>query len=516
MLSYDQEKINYLGETQVRGRKIKFGIKSKDRARHMYVVGQTGTGKSTFLENMLIQDINNGEGAIFMDPHGQSVQNILNYITPERADDVIYFSPDDIDYPIGLNIMEDIGFDKRHLVVSSLMSSFKRIWGEQSWSDRMEYILTNTLLALLEYPGTTLLDVNRMYSSKEFRKEVIDNIKDPQIKQYWVNDFARYPPNYIQEATPAISNKIGQFISNPIIRNIVGQPESSFDFRKIMDEGKILLINLSKGTIGDTNTSLLGVLFATKIYLAALSRADMTRDELEKALPSNYYVDEFQSFASGAFSSILSEARKYKLQLVMAHQYLDQLEEDVRNAVFGNVGTLISFRVGAFDSAILEKPFSPEFSANDLVNLPKYHMYVRLNIDSEMSSPFSAKALNLPLLTHKSLRDKIITATRNQYSNTRRDVEKRVEDYLLKDLVNLDTKQKGKSMVTRTKEKPSNLPSTELNPKLIENSSESLKNKPKLLKESVSEESPKMINESVDIKNLIDSIVKNKEKEDDI
>ena len=247
---FDPERVVYLGDVEKRGETINFGIKEKDRSRHTYVIGQTGTGKSTLLEIMAIQDINNGEGLIFMDPHGQSVENILQYIPEDRLKDVIYFAPHLTDNPIGLNIMEDIGYDRRHLVVSSLIAAFHKLWGEGSWSDRMEYILTNTLLALLEYPDTTLLDIGRMYSNKPFRNKVVDNVKDPQVKKYWKENFQNYTERYTQEATPAIENKIGQFTSNPLIRNIIGQKKSAFNFREIMDNKKILLVNLAKGQIG--------------------------------------------------------------------------------------------------------------------------------------------------------------------------------------------------------------------------------------------------------------------------
>ena len=366
-MAYDPERIVNIGELEKRGKTVRFGIKEKDRSRHIYVIGQTGTGKSTLLEMLAMQDIRNGTGLIFMDPHGQSVEALLNYVTREHLDKIIYFAPHHQERPIGLNIMEDIGYDKRHLVVSSLMASFEKIWGAGTWSDRMAYILQNTLLALIEYPGTTLLDVGRMYTSKDFREKVVANLKDPQVRKYWVEEFANYTERYAQEATPSIQNKLGQFTSNPLMRNIIGQKDSAFNFREIMDEGKILLVNLSKGQIGENNARMLGVLFTTKIYLSALSRSDMSKAELEVANPCNFFVDEFQSFANSSFSDILSEARKYKLNLVMAHQYLGQLYTDdtgggdaIRDAVFGNVGTFVSFRVGPVDAEIISKQFAPE------------------------------------------------------------------------------------------------------------------------------------------------------------
>jgi hypothetical protein len=275
------ERVTYFAATDSRGKRVPFGIKAKDRSKHMYVIGKTGMGKSTMLENMAIQDLRNGEGLAFIDPHGGTADKLIDYIPENRIKDVVYFAPFDLDNPIAFNVMEDVGYDKRHLVVSGLMATFKKIWVD-AWSARMEYILTNTLLALLEYPGATLLGVNRMYTDKNYRKLVVENIKDPVVKDFWVKEFATYTDRYTQEATPAIQNKIGQFTGNPLIRNIIGQPTSSFDIRKMMDERKILIINLSKGQVGDTNTQLLGSMLTTRIFLAAMSRADLSASELAK------------------------------------------------------------------------------------------------------------------------------------------------------------------------------------------------------------------------------------------
>ena len=270
---YDDSIVTYFAETDSRNKRVKFGIKAKDRTKHVYVIGKTGMGKSTVLENMAVQDIQNGEGMAFIDPHGKTADLLLDYIPEHRKKDVVYFAPFDLDYPISFNVLEQVDPDKRHLVVSGLMSTFKKIW-QDAWSARMEYILTNTLLALLEYPGATLLGVNRMYSDKEFRKDVVAHITDPTVKAFWTEEFAKYTDKFAAEATPAIQNKIGQFTSNALIRNMIGQPKSSFDLRKIMDEKKILIINLSKGRVGEQNANLLGGMLITKIYLAAMSRAD--------------------------------------------------------------------------------------------------------------------------------------------------------------------------------------------------------------------------------------------------
>ena len=289
-MNYDPEKITYFAETDSRNKRVKFGIKAKDRQRHMYVIGKTGMGKSTLLENMAIQDIQNGEGIAFVDPHGKSADMLLDYVPAERIKDVVYFAPFDTDYPISFNIMEDVGADKRHLVVNGLMATFEKIWVD-AWSARMAYILQNTLLALLEYPGSTLLGVNRMLVDKDYRNTIVNNVTDPSVKSFWVDEFAKYTDRYTQEATPAIQNKVGQFASNPLIRNIIGQSKSTFDLRELMDQKKIVIVNLSKGKVGEGNAKLLGSMFITKIYLAAMSRADVTDATLQQ-LPNFYlYVD---------------------------------------------------------------------------------------------------------------------------------------------------------------------------------------------------------------------------------
>lgn len=424
-MSFDPEKITFFAKTDARGKQVPFGIKAKDRQRHMYVVGKTGMGKSTLLENMAAQDIQNGEGMAFIDPHGSAAETLLEYVPEHRINDVIYFAPFDLANPISFNVMEDVGPDKRHLVVSGLMSTFKKIWVD-AWSARMEYILTNALLALIEYPDTTLLSVNRLFSDKAYRTQVIDYIKDPAVKAFWTEEFANYTDRFAAEALPAIQNKIGQFTGNPLIRNIIGQPHSSFDIRKIMDEKKILIMNLSKGLVGETNANLLGSMLTTRIYLGAMSRADLPVAQM-KTMPNFYfYVDEFQSFANATFANILSEARKYHLNLIIAHQYIEQMEEDVRNAVFGNVGTTIAFRVGPFDAEVLETVFSPRFLATDLVNLGFAQIYLTLMIDGIGSQPFSAITLPPVERPHVSCKDMVIAASRKNYTKTREEVERLV------------------------------------------------------------------------------------------
>ncbi len=418
------ERITYFAVTDSRGKRTPFGIKAKDRSRHVYVIGKTGMGKSTLLENMAIQDIMNGEGLAFIDPHGGTAEKLLDYIPAERVKDVLYFAPFDTDYPVAFNVMEDVGPARRHFVASGLMSAFKKVWGPDTWSARMEYILTNTLLALLEYPDTTLLAVNRMLSDKPYRDRVVANISDPSVKAFWVNEFAKYTERFAAEATPAIQNKVGQYSSNPLIRNIIGQSKSSFDLRKLMDEKKIIIMNLSKGLVGETNTALLGSMLTTRIYLAAMSRAD-TSAATQAKLPSLYfYVDEFQSFANASFADILAEARKYRLSLTIAHQYVEQMEEEVRDAVFGNVGTTIAFRVGPLDAELLEKVFAPKFTAEDIVNLGLRQIYLSLMIDGVGSPPFSAVTLPPIEAPTRSFKQEILAMSRQQFARPRADVER--------------------------------------------------------------------------------------------
>lgn len=424
---FDPEKITFFAKTDARGKEVSFGIKAKDRQRHMYVVGKTGMGKSTLLENMAVQDIQNGEGMAFIDPHGSAAETLLEYIPEHRVNDVIYFAPFDLEHPISFNVMEDVGPDKRHLVVSGLMSTFKKIWVD-AWSARMEYILTNALLALIEYPDTTLLSVNRLFSDKLYRNQVVDYIKDPAVKAFWTEEFAAYTDRFAAEALPAIQNKIGQFTGNPLIRNIIGQPHSSFDIREIMDNKKILIMNLSKGLVGETNANLLGSMLTTRIYLAAMSRADLPV-AIMKTMPNFYfYVDEFQSFANATFANILSEARKYHLNLIIAHQYIEQMEEEVRDAVFGNVGTTISFRVGPFDAETLETVFTPKFLATDLVNLGFAQIYLTLMIDGIGSQPFSAVTLPPIEPPRISCKNMVIASSRRNFTRPRAEIEKIVDD----------------------------------------------------------------------------------------
>ena len=416
------EEINFFARTTFRNIKKKFGIKTDDRRRHMYIIGKTGMGKTAMMENMAIQDIQNGKGVAFVDPHGEAAEKLLDFVPPERINDVVYFNPADLEYPIAFNVMEKVDTAHRHLVAGGLMGVFKKIWPDV-WSSRMEYILNNCILALLEYPGSTLLGINRMLVDPVFREKVVSKITDPVVKAFWVQEFARYTQRYEVEATAAIQNKVGQFISAPLIRNIIGQTKSTIDMRKVMDKQKILILNLSKGKIGEDASHLLGALLITKIQLAAMRRVTIPEEQRKDFY---LYVDEFQNFATESFVNILSEARKYRLCLIIGHQYIAQMEEKVRDAVFGNVGTIVSFRVGAEDAEYLEKEFTPEFSAEDLVNLAKYNIYIKLMIDGIAGRPFSAQTLPPFEKPKKSNKEKIIKVSRERYGTLRRIVEAKI------------------------------------------------------------------------------------------
>ena len=422
--------ITYFGKTNFRNSEDVFGIKRKDRRQHMYVLGKSGTGKSVLLSNLIIQNIQNGEGVCVVDPHGELVEEILHLIPDYRVKDVIYFNPADTDFHIGFNVIQLDDPKYKHLVASGLMGIFTKIWAN-AWSSRMEYILNNAILALLDTPGTTLLGIPRLLVDKDYRQMIIGNLKDPVVKAFWVHEYEQWRDQFRNEAIAPIQNKVGQFLSTSIIRNVVGQPKSTIDIFKIMNEGKIFLVNVSKGRIGEDNSALLGGMIITKIQLAAMERVRIPEEDRKDFY---LYVDEFQNFATDSFANILSEARKYRLNLTVAHQYTAQLENKdgskVRDAVFGNVGTMIIFRVGADDADFLEKEFEPEFTAQDLVNLPNFHIYLKLMIDGITSRPFSAMTLPpIKIDLSKGVKEKIIESSRKLYTRSREDVENEISKW---------------------------------------------------------------------------------------
>jgi hypothetical protein len=423
-LDYNHEhenEITLFAETNFRNARRRFGIKTDDRRRHMYIIGKTGMGKTTLMENMVLSDILAGHGVCYIDPHGDTAEKLLDYVPSHRINDVVYFNPADFSHPVGFNILESVEDDKKHLVRDGLMGVFKKIWPDV-WSARMEYILQNTVQALLDYPGATLLGINRMLVDAEYRKRVVASIKDPVVKTFWVAEFSSWSEKYATEAIAPVQNKVGQFLSASIVRNIVAQVKSTIDLRTIMDQGKILIVNLSKGRIGEDNMRLLGGMLITKLQMAAMERVDIPEAERRDFY---LFVDEFQNFANESFASILSEARKYRLCLTVAHQYIMQLDEKVAAAIFGNVGTLISFRVGGEDATFMEKEFMPTYLPEDLLNLTKFQVYLKLMVDGVATSPFSANTLS-PIAKRTGSTEKVIAVSRERYASPRNLIEEKV------------------------------------------------------------------------------------------
>lgn len=429
-ISQSDKDVIYFGRTDFRNTDRLFGIKRNDRRQHTYVIGKTGSGKSAMLHNMIVQDIVNGEGVCVVDPHGELVESILEKIPEERLRDVVYFNPADSDFHMGFNVLEVTDPKYKNLVASGLMGIFTKIWAGV-WSARMEYILSNAILALLDTPGSTLLGINRMLVDKDYRQKIIDNLKDPMVRTFWVHEYEQWKEQFRLEAIAPIQNKVGQFLSTAVIRNIVGQSKSTINLFDIMNQGKIFLVNVSKGRIGEDNSALLGGMLITKLQLAAMERVRILEEE---RVDFYLYVDEFQNFATDSFANILSEARKYRLNLILAHQYIGQLETDVstkvRDAVFGNVGTMIIFRVGAADAEFLEKEFEPEFLIQDIVNLPNYHIYLKLMVNGVSSRPFSARTLPpFKVSIEPGIVRRIIDESRKRYARPRWAVEEEISDW---------------------------------------------------------------------------------------
>lgn len=418
-----EKEVVYFARTNFRNQDRLFGFKRKDRRQHTYIVGKTGTGKTTLIKNMVIQDIVNGSGVCVIDPHGEFVEELLEKIPVERKDDVIYFNPADPDFFIGFNPLELPDPKYKHLVASGLMGIFTKIWAN-TWSARMEYILNNAILALLDTPNSTLLGITRILVDKDFRQQIVSNIKDPVVKAFWVNEYEQWRDQFRNEAIAPIQNKVGQFLSTAMIRNVVGQAKSTINIFDILNTSKIFLVNVSKGRIGEDNSALLGAMMITQLQLSAMERIRIPEEE---RLDFYLYVDEFQNFATDSFAGILSEARKYRLNLTIAHQYTAQLTTDtstkVRDAVFGNVGTMIVFRVGAADAEFLEKEFEPEFTPPDMVALPNHQIYLKLMVDGVTSRPFSATTLP-PFKVHSSSPEEIVESSRARYGRPREVVEK--------------------------------------------------------------------------------------------
>lgn len=421
------ENISAFGLTNFRGINHQFGMLRYDRSRHVYIIGQTGAGKSGLLELFALSDIFHNQGYAIIDPHGDFAINNMRFIPGSRLQDVVYFNPADTAYPLGFNPLEVTNPAQKTNISSEVIGVLKRMFGE-SWGPRLEYILRYTILALLDRPSTTMLDITRMLTDKKFRKETLAYCQDTVVLQFWNIEFASWTDKFQAEAIAPVLNKVGAFTANPVIRNIIGQPKSTFNIRQIMDEGKILVVNLSKGLIGEDNASILGAFLVTKIQLAAMSRSDIA--DIRDRRPFYLYVDEFQNFATDSFATILSEARKYGLNLTVANQYISQMSETVRDAVFGNVGTMISFRVSADDAPILSKQFEPQFESQDLLQMHNRHFIINMVINGEKAPAFSATTLTLPPQQTDNT-GRIIENTRRLYSRSRTEVEQEISALIM-------------------------------------------------------------------------------------
>jgi hypothetical protein len=415
--------------THYGGEERLFGITPQDARHHLYVIGKTGSGKTTLLRNLLIQHACAGRGFALIDPHGDLAEEILQHIPMHRADDLVYFNPADLEYPIGVNLIGQVPPDDRHLVASGIVSALKSIWGELSWGPRMEYILYNAVAALLDCENTTLLGLPRLLTDPAYREWVVRQVKDPVIRAFWVTEFAAYDERFMREAIAPIQNKIGQFLASPPVRNILGQVKSKIDFRFMMDTGRMFIANLSKGRLGEDKANLLGSLVVTQFQLAAMSRATMAEESRRDFF---LLIDEFQNFTTDAFASVLSEARKYHLCLTLSHQYIDQLTPKVRSAVLGNVGGVISFRIGSTDAEILTREFGGDYAASQFVELDRFEVLARILNDGESVGPFRARTLP-PISNAHTKRDALIARSREKYGSKRSVVEGKINRWFQSD-----------------------------------------------------------------------------------
>ncbi len=423
LLTAGNPEVTPLGESNFRDQRKPFGMKREDRRRHLYIIGKTGMGKSTLLENMIYADIQNGNGLAVIDPHGDLAEKAMSFVPAKRTNDVIVFDPSDVQYPLAFNMIEQVSPEQRNLVASGLVGVFKKLYAD-SWGPRLEYILRNTILSLLEYPNSTMLAIMRILTDDDFREKVVAKVSDPLVKNFWVSEYNKMSDKQRIEAISPIQNKVGQFLSSSIIRNILGQPKSAFQIRWAMDNKKIVIVNLSKGKIGEDNSALLGSMFVTRFQLDAMSRADMA----EKDRNDFYlYVDEFQNFATNAFATILSEARKYRLNLVIANQYIAQMPEEVRDAVFGNVGSMVSFQVGFDDAEYLQSQFNEEILPKDLLQLPRGFVYLKMLVDNMPTNTFSANTFPPMKVENADLqKDKVQKVSRERYGKSREIVEDKI------------------------------------------------------------------------------------------
>lgn len=472
------ENISAFGLTNFRGMKHQFGMLRSDRSRHVYIIGQTGAGKSGTLELFALSDIYHGQGYAIIDPHGDFAVDNMRFIPESRMNDVVYFNPADTAFPLGFNPLEVTNPAQKTNISSEVIGVLKRMFGE-SWGPRLEYILRYTILALLDRPTTTMLDITRMLTDKKFRKETLGYCTDTVVLQFWNVEFASWTDKFQAEAIAPVLNKVGAFTANPIIRNIIGQPKSTFNIRQIMDEGKILIVNLSKGLVGEDNASILGAFLVTKIQLAAMSRSDIAK--IEDRRPFYLYVDEFQNFATDSFATILSEARKYGLNLTVANQYISQMSDTVRDAVFGNVGTMICFRVSADDAPILSKQFEPQFEPNDLLQMHNRNFIINMVIKGEKSPAFSASTLTLPPPSIDNS-SRIIENTRRNYSRSRAEVEKEISEAIQVPVVTPQQQNRPPQSAARAKQWPINAQSQTVTPQQP--------NRPRIITESSDQPKP--------------------------
>ena len=378
-----------LGKSVYRGQEREIFMSTDDRRRHMYIIGKTGTGKSEFLKEMILQDIEAGRGVCAIDPHGEFVEDIMQMMPPERAEDVIYFNPSDLDRPMGLNIMEAYTEEQQHFVTSAVIGLMYKLYDPHRTGiigPRFEHAIRNAMLTIMGKPGTTFIEMVRILTDQKYVDELLPFVKDPIVRRYWTDQMAQTSDFHKSEVLDYIVSKFGKFITNKTMRNIIGQSESAFNLRKVMDEQKILLCNLSKGILGEEDAKFLGLILVPKVLTAAMSRQDIPMDQRKDFY---LYVDEFQNYATEDFAAILAEARKYRLSLIVANQYISQIEEDVKNAVFGNVGTMVTFRVGTPDANFLQNEFQPIFNDHDLANIEKYHVYIKTIVKNEPVPPFS-------------------------------------------------------------------------------------------------------------------------------
>ncbi len=422
-----------IGERHGWGDAQPFGIAAVDERQHIYIIGKTGSGKTTLLRNLILQHIMQGHGVGVIDPHGDLAEELLNHIPPKRSDHLVYFNPSDLEFPIGMNVIGSVKSDERHLVASGIVSAFKAIWRD-SWGPRLEYILYNAVSALLECRNQTLLGVNRLLTDDTYRAKVIRQIKDPFIKAFWAEEYASYDDRFKREAIAPIQNKIGQFLLNPVVRNILGQVRKKVDIPFVMDNGRLFIANLSKGQLGHDKANLLGSLLVTQFQLGAMARSAKPESERRDFY---LFIDEFQNFQTDAFASILAEARKYRLCLSLSHQYIDQLPDPIRQAVFGNVGTLVAFRIGYTDAEVMEREFGKTVPATSLADLERYEAVVKLLVEGANQEPFRAKMLP-PLENYFGRRDKLIRLSRERFAMPRMKIEAKLKRWMSFSLARFD------------------------------------------------------------------------------